>query len=90
MNGLFEGVENEFGMGCLIDLLFYNLLCKGIDDKGYVNEVLSGGDIGEIVDLEYVWCWGFELMVYFVQRIWLGFVWDCCFVIFVMDDVFQV
>lgn len=47
-------------------MLFDDVVGKDINDEGYIDKVLLCCDIGKIIDLEYVWCWCIELVVYFV------------------------
>lgn len=56
-----------WGLWCL---LVNNLVGEGVDYEGNVDEFLLGWDIGEVVDLEYVWGGCLELLVYFVMWVW--------------------
>ena len=49
MHGLLRSIQNKPGMGRPTDPPSHNAARKGIDDKGYVNEALPSGDIGEII-----------------------------------------
>jgi hypothetical protein len=86
MNGLFQGIEHEPGMGRAADPPADDAAGEGVDDEGHVDEALPGRDIGEVADPEHVRRGHAELTVHLVQRAWLGLVRDRRPVFLAADD----
>jgi hypothetical protein len=54
MNGLFQGIEHEPGMGRAADPPAHDAAGEGIDDEGDVDEALPRRHIGEVADPQHV------------------------------------
>jgi hypothetical protein len=74
MNGLFQGIQDEPGVGRAAHSPSDNAAREGVDDEGDVDEALPSGDIGEIAHPKHVRRRHAELAVHLVQRAWLRLV----------------
>ena len=68
MNGLFEGIEDEAGMGRPADPPADDPAREGVDHEGHIDEARPGRDIGEVGDPEPVRRRRVELPVHLVER----------------------
>src|SRR4249920_3800120 len=64
---LFQGIQDEAGMGCPADPPAHDIAGVDVDHEGHVDEAGPGRDVSEVSDPQLVRRWRVELTVHLVE-----------------------